>query len=255
MTPSRGCRSRRARRGQNGGHGAVERRGAGAGVPRREGVDRSRQLPADAERAATGLQPDEQPPPDRRLRGPRRRGGAAVVEVDRPGPLRAPVPRWPDLAVPARGRRALAPRAQRAGRAGRARAPRGADGERDQVARRAPARARRRHGRGGARHARRPQPRGVRRAAGAPAGRARAALGPPALGRRRRGLAERAAGRRRHRRRAPTRRRHRRDELAAEVERLRRRLDRLEELLGVEPLEPPEARPAVLDPGGEQTPW
>ena len=47
-----------------------------------------------------------------------------------------------------------------------------------------------------------------------------------------------------------------RDELAAEVARLRLRLDRLEELLGLEPLEPPEPpRPAVLDLGAEQTPW
>ena len=47
-----------------------------------------------------------------------------------------------------------------------------------------------------------------------------------------------------------------RDELADEVERLRRRLDRLEELLGVEPLEPPAApEPVVLDPSGDQTPW
>ena len=47
-----------------------------------------------------------------------------------------------------------------------------------------------------------------------------------------------------------------RDELAAEVERLRRRLDRLEELLGVEPPEPPEPpEPAVVDPGGERASW
>ena len=164
-------------------------------------------------------------------------------------------------ALPARGRRALAPRAQRAGRAGRARAPRGADGGRDQVARRAPARARtaprvdealdtlaaRSPEAFALRLERRPgerEPRWAHLLAGdvdeaslsaPPAGDATGALRRPG------GAADR-------------------DELEAEVERLRRRLDRLEELLGVEPLEPPpespeRSEPAVLDPGGEQASW
>ena len=110
--------------------GAERGRSQGRRLPRREGGDGPRLVPADAERTAPGVQPDVEPRPDRGVGRPHGREHAAVAEVDGPRPLRPPVPRRPHGPLPPRRRRALAAVEGRARRARCARAARAADHER-----------------------------------------------------------------------------------------------------------------------------
>ncbi len=188
-----------ARPGPPPSSGSHAGRAARPGLPHREAAHDAGRVSADAQRAARGVQPVDEPRSRRRLRrdDDPRRGHAPA-----PPPLGAPVQRrrQPHGEVPPPARRGADARARRARRALRAHAARRADAGRAEGALRAPASVRRprRH----PHHARAPHRARPRRAAPAPAGSEGGALcAPPVRRRRARTAARRWPGR--HRSRCP----------------------------------------------------